>query len=487
MTLFLIALVTLIVGYFTYGVIIEKVFNTDKTRKTPAHAMADGIDYVAMPTWKVFLIQFLNIAGVGPIFGAIMGITYGPAAFLWIVLGTIFGGAVHDFISGMISVRLGGKSLTEIVGTQLGTRIKTVMAVFACGLLLMTVAVFVKTPAALLASLTPESFNVTFWCTCIFLYYILATLLPVDKLIGKLYPVFGFALLFMAVGIMGYMLVNGVRIPDGFSEGLFNRKANPDVTPVFPMMFISIACGAISGFHATQSPMMARCIKNEKYCRPVFYGAMICEGIVALIWAAAAIAFTGGYEGLTEYLANNGSDAGVLVHEVCIKWMGAFGGILAILGVIAAPVTTGDTAMRSLRLILSDMFGVSQSKILKRLLITLPLIAICFLLLNIDFAVLWRYFAWTNQTLSVFTLWACTVYLATNGRNYLPTMLPAMFMTCLCVTYIFFAPTGVADGVYGLPWNLSIGIGIVAMCIVTGIFLWWRSTSRDAVTANRQF
>ncbi|MDE6770069.1 MAG: carbon starvation protein A, partial [Muribaculaceae bacterium] len=272
---FLIALVVLIGGYFIYGAFVERVFSSDAKRLTPASTMADGIDYVALPTWKVFLIQFLNIAGVGPIFGAIMGVMYGPAAFLWIVLGTIFAGAVHDFMSGMISVRMGGKSLPEIVGSELGNKIKMVMSVFTCVLLVMVIAVFVRTPANLLATLTPEHLNATFWAVCIFLYYILATLLPVDKLIGNLYPVFGFALLFMAAGIMGYMIFNGINIPDGFSEGLFNRHPAGEAAPIFPMMCISIACGAISGFHATQSPMMARCLKNEKYGRPVFYGAMV--------------------------------------------------------------------------------------------------------------------------------------------------------------------------------------------------------------------
>lgn len=478
MTTFLIALGVLIVGYFTYGALVEKIFASDSSRPTPAKTQPDGIDFVEMPTWKVFLIQFLNIAGVGPIFGAIMGITYGPAAFLWIVLGTIFAGAVHDFVSGMISVRIGGKSLPEIVGIQLGLKVKAVMAVMACVLLLMTIAVFVKTPAALLANLTPGWADVTFWAICIFVYYVLATLLPVDKLIGKLYPVFGFALLFMAAGIMGYMIFNGVEIPDGITQGLANRKEFADVTPVFPMMFISIACGAISGFHATQSPMMARCLKNEKYGRPVFYGAMVCEGIVALIWAAAAIAFTGGYDGLTAYLDGAGADAGVLVHDVCLKWLGVVGGVLAILGVVAAPITTGDTAMRSLRLIIADALGVKQSKLAKRLLVTLPIIAICFLLMNIRFDVLWRYFAWTNQSLSVFTLWACTVYLARNGKFYYVTMLPAMFMTCLCVTYIFFAPTGVAGSGVGLPLNVSAWIGLAATVTVTSIFARWKSSCK---------
>ncbi|MDE5996794.1 MAG: carbon starvation protein A [Muribaculaceae bacterium] len=474
MTSFIIAFVALILGYFIYGSVVERVFHTNPSRPTPATTMADGIDYVEMPTWKVYLIQFLNIAGVGPIFGAIMGIMYGPAAFLWIVLGTIFAGAVHDFMSGMISLRLGGKSLPEIVGSELGKKVKMVMSVFTCILLVMVIAVFVRTPANLLATLTPEHLNATFWAICIFLYYILATLLPVDKLIGNLYPVFGFALLFMAVGIMGYMIVNAVPIPDGFSDGLFNRHPAGEAAPIFPMMCISIACGAISGFHATQSPMMARCLNNEKHGRKVFYGAMVSEGIVALIWAAAAIAFTGDYDKLAGYMAENGSDAGILVHEVCVNWLGTFGGVLAILGVIAAPITTGDTAMRSLRLIIADSIGLQQKKFIKRLLVTLPIIAICFLLLNINFDVLWRYFAWCNQTLSIFTLWACSVYLARFRKTYLITMIPAMFMTALCITFICYAPLGTYVEGVGLPLYVSEAIGLIAMAICTLLFFKWQ-------------
>ena len=474
MVSFLIALVALIAGYFIYGGFVERIFRTDPSRPTPATTMADGIDYVAMPTWKVYLIQFLNIAGVGPIFGAIMGVMYGPAAFLWIVFGTIFAGAVHDFISGMISLRLGGKSLPEIVGSELGKKIKLVMSVFTCVLLVMVIAVFVRTPANLLATLTPEHLDATFWAICIFLYYVLATLLPVDKLIGNLYPLFGFALLFMAVGIMGYMVVNGVAIPDGFSEGLFNRHPAGEAAPIFPMMCISIACGAISGFHATQSPMMARCLNNERHGRKVFYGAMVSEGIVALIWAAAAIAFTGGYDRLASYMADNGQDAGILVHQVCVKWLGAFGGVLAILGVIAAPVTTGDTAMRSLRLIVADALGISQRQFVKRLLVTLPIIVVSYLLLKVNFDVLWRYFAWCNQTLSIFTLWACSVYLAKCRKAYLITMIPAVFMTALCVTFICYAPLGAyAEGI-GLPLPVAECIGVLATAVCTALFLYWK-------------
>ncbi|MDE5552350.1 MAG: carbon starvation protein A, partial [Muribaculaceae bacterium] len=289
-----------------------------------------------------------------------------------------------------------------------------------------------------------------------------------------LYPLFGFALLFMAVGIMGYMIFNGIEIPDGFAAGLHNRHPSGENAPIFPMMCISIACGAISGFHATQSPMMARCLNNEKHGRKVFYGAMVSEGIVALIWAAAAIAFTGGYDKLAGYMADNGQDAGILVHEVCVKWLGTFGGVLAILGVIAAPITTGDTAMRSLRLIIADALGIEQKKFLKRILVTLPIVAITYFLINVNFDILWRYFAWCNQTLSIFTLWACSVYLARFNKAYLITMLPAMFMTALCVTFICFAPLGSYVEGIGLPLYISEIIGLLTMTVCTLLFFKWK-------------
>ncbi len=463
MTLFLIALAILVGGYFIYGTLMERVIGCDPRREMPCYTKQDGVDYIPMATWRVFLIQFLNIAGLGPIFGAIMGVMFGPAAFLWIVLGTIFAGAVHDFLSGVISIRSDGASLPEIVGEQLGVGVKQLMRGFSLLLMMLVGAVFVLTPAGLIADMTPDWMNVNFWIGAIFLYYILATLLPIDKLIGNLYPVFGFALLFMAAGIMGVLLFGDVTIPDGVSEGFYNRSANADSMPLFPMMFVSIACGAISGFHATQSPMMARCLKNEKLARPVFYGAMVAEGIVALIWAAAAIAFTGGYGELGEYLAENGGTGG-LVHNISIEWLGAFGGMLAILGVVAAPISTGDTALRCARLIAADFMHCNQKSIVRRLAVSVPIFAVTFFIMQVNFDVLWRYFAWCNQTLAVFTLWAITVYLARNGKLYWVTLFPAMFMTCVCTTYILFAPEGL-----GLDYMLSLGIGIAAalLCAVT--------------------
>lgn len=472
MTLFLIALAVLVGGYLIYGVFVERVFGIDPGRLTPSASHPDGIDYVPLPTWKVFLIQFLNIAGIGPIFGAIMGVMYGPAAFLWIALGTIFGGAVHDFISAMISLRNDGKSLPQIVGMELGRSIQSVMGVFTVFLLIMVVAVFVTTPAGLLASLTPGHLSITFWTVVIFGYYILATLLPIDKLIGRLYPIFGLALLVMAIGIMGYLLFSGIEIPVGISEGFANRNADPATAPLFPMMFVSIACGAISGFHATQSPMMARCLKNEKMARPVFYGAMVAEGIVALIWAAAAIAFCGSYHAIADYVNTHEGGTGELVNAICTNWLGVVGGLFAILGVIAAPITTGDTAMRSARLIIADTFSIRQSTVVRRLLVTLPIIAISFLLMQIDFTVLWRYFAWSNQTLSVFTLWAVTVYLARRRKFFYITLIPALFMTMVCFSYIFFAPLG--QPMPGIGLSLSTAVILSAMVAVIFLALFAR-------------
>ncbi len=452
---FIIALAVLLAGYFIYGAIAERVFGTDPHRPTPAVAKADGVDFIPMPAWKVFLIQFLNIAGLGPIFGAIMGIMFGPAAFLWIVFGTIFAGAVHDFISAMISLRSGGRSLPEIVGTELGHSILNVMRVFSVVLLVLVAAVFVITPAGLIAGMTPESLDVRVWIYIIFGYYILATLLPIDKLIGNLYPIFGAALLFMAAGVLCVLLFGGFDIPDGFTDGLASRYSDQS-HPVFPMMFVSIACGAISGFHATQSPMMARCLTNERLARPIFYGAMVAEGFVALIWAAAAIAFTGGYDELAAYMSREGAGAGSLVSDISLSWLGTAGGILAILGVVAAPITTGDTALRSTRLIIADFMKIDQKSLIKRLAVSIPVFVVTYLIMLIDFNVLWRYFAWSNQTLAVFTLWAATVYLARHGKAYIITLLPAIFMTAVSVSYILFAPR--SEG-FGLPWALSISTG----------------------------
>jgi carbon starvation protein CstA len=440
---FCIALVVLIAGYIVYGKFAERVFGIEKHRQTPAYTQTDNVDYVPMSWWRIFLIQFLNIAGLGPIFGAIMGIMFGTSAFLWIVLGTVFGGAVHDYFSGMMSVRSGGASLPELNGKELGRVAKQFMRMFSLLLMILVGAVFVSGPAGLLAGLTDNFIDVFWWTLIVFVYYILATLLPVDKLIGKIYPVFGVVLLFMAFGILISMFVNNAPIPE-ITGGLANR--HPDGLPIFPMMFVSIACGAISGFHATQSPMMARCLKNEKYGRRCFYGAMVAEGVLALIWAAAAASFFGSVEGLQQYAAElpkNANTGAEVVNTISKTWLGTFGGILALLGVVFAPITSGDTALRSARLIVADFLHIRQKKISQRLLVALPIFITTFVILFfMPFNVLWRYFAWCNQTLAVFTLWAITVYLCKRKRNYFISLVPALFMTDVVSTYIFIAPEG---------------------------------------------
>jgi len=464
---FLIAIAVLIGGYVIYGTLVESVFGIDRKRITPAVELRDNVDYMPLPTWKVFLIQFLNIAGLGPIFGAIMGIMFGPAAFIWIVFGTIFAGGVHDFISAMMSMRSGGTSLPDIVGQELGSTIKKIMCGFSVLLLVLVAAVFVVTPADLLSVLTPDALDKTFWIIVIFGYYILATLLPIDKLIGRLYPIFGAALLFMAIGLMCYLFFSGIVIPDGFSDGLASR--DPKGSPIFPMMFVSIACGAISGFHATQSPMMARCLKNERLARPVFYGAMVAEGLVALVWAAATIAFMESYDNLAAYMAVNGHSPATVVNAISMEWLGVAGGVLAMLGVIAAPITTGDTALRSARLIVADFLKIDQRKLAKRLILSLPIFALTFILMLIDFNVLWRYFAWSNQTLAVFTLWAATVYLARRRLSYVITLLPAMFMTAVSVSYLLFAP--MPEGL-GLSWWTAVTSGVAFAVGLLVIFMY---------------
>ncbi len=481
---FCIALALLVAGYCCYGAFVTRVFGADPQRPTPVQTMADGVDYVLLPNWKIFLIQFLNIAGLGPIFGAIMGVMYGPAAFLWIVFGTIFAGAVHDYCSGMMSLRSKGASLPELVGDQLGLRVKRLMRVLSLFLMILVGAVFVFNPADLLAMLTPESFGRTFWIIVIFVYYMAATMLPIDKLIGRLYPLFGFALLFMAAGILVMLFVHGGDMPEMWEE-FYNHRPDPAAAPIFPMMFVSIACGAISGFHATQSPMMARCLNSEKHGRAIFYGAMVTEGIVALIWAAAAITFTKGYEGLQTFMGSN--SPAILVNELSTNWLGRLGGILAILGVVAAPISTGDTALRSARLIAADFLHVPQKRLLNRLGVSLPIFVLTFVVMLIPYEALWRYFAWSNQTLSVFTLWAITVWLADRRKNYWITLLPALFMTMVTVTYLFFAPEGLSSLTllcfgWSIPYGAAIGAGAAVTILLAG---WFRNRLRRTPSTLR--
>lgn len=470
MVTFTLALVLLIGGYFIYGRYVDRVFGPDD-RKTPAITKADGVDFIPLPTWKIFMIQFLNIAGLGPIFGAIMGAQFGTASYLWIVLGTIFAGAVHDFFSGALSIRNGGESLPEIVGRYLGGRTKKVMIVFTLVLMILVGAVFVSGPAELLAGMTPDWMNAIFWIVVIFLYYILATILPVDKIIGKVYPLFAAALLFMAVGILVMLYIKNPELPEIWNG--FGTKYEKN--PIFPMMFISIACGAISGFHATQSPLMARCMTSERHCRPIFYGAMVAEGIVALIWAAAATYFFQ-ENGIIDQVTGRAYSGAAVATSISKQWLGTFGGILAILGIVAAPITSGDTALRSARLIAADFLKIDQKPISRRLLICIPLFLITFgvLLYSLrdaeGFKIIWRYFAWCNQTLSVFTLWAITVCLVQSRKNFYIALLPALLMTLVCSTYICIAPEGLS-----LPQNLSYIIGgSCALFALVWFILWYR-------------
>lgn len=472
----------LVLGYFLYGAFVEKVFRPDFKRVTPALSKSDGLDFVPMPTWKIFMIQFLNIAGTGPIFGAIMGSLFGPSSYLWIVLGCIFAGAVHDYFSGMISIRNGGCNLPAIIGEQLGNGTKKAMMVFATTMLLLVGAVFVFSPAIILGDITSggTASSVRIWSIVILLYYMLATFLPIDKLIGRIYPVFAVALLFMAAALFICLLIKWPASQMELWDGLANRS--PQSGSIFPYLFITIACGAISGFHATQSPMMARCMRNEKYGRPVFYGSMIVEGMVALIWAAvASYFFYGG--GNVEMGAEGVTAAPAVVTTVSKHWLGALGGVLAILGVVAAPITSGDTALRSARIMLAEAFKLDQKPMRNRLLIAIPIfigtaLLLWFSIADADgFNTIWRYFGWANQTLAAITLWAITAYLMRKrkGLYYLVALIPAVFMTSVCATFICTARIGLNLPATATPW---IGIA-VAVAALAGGGLMRRKISRE--------
>lgn len=464
---FFLGIAILLSGYFIYSKYLAKLFGVEPDRKTPAIVNPDGIDYIPLPTWKVFLIQLLNIAGLGPIFGAIQGALFGPIAFIWIALGSVFAGAVHDYLSGMMSLRHNGASLSEIQGKYLGKNVQTVMRGFTVVMMVLVGVVFVTGPAKLLASLTPDAMTVTFWVIVVFAYYFLATVLPIDVLIGRLYPIFGLALVVMAVGVGGGIVFGGYHIPE-----ITLANLHPKQLPIFPMLFVTIACGAISGFHATQSPMMARCMQNEKHGRPVFYGAMISEGIIALVWAAAGMAFYKGVPGLSEALTAAGP--GGVVHQITTTLLGPVGGVLAMLGVIACPITSGDTAFRSARLILSDSFQLNQSTTIKRLALAIPLFAVGISLTFINFDIIWRYFAWGNQTLASVTLWAISVYLFQQGKNHWITTLPALLMTAVCTSYIMQAKEGLQ-----LPATLSNATGLIVSAVLLVLFF----TKAKVITA----
>lgn len=437
MLTFFIALLTLVVGFLTYSVVVERLLPPDD-RETPAIAHPDGVDYLPLPIWKSFLIQLLNIAGLGPIFGALSGALWGPVVYFWIVFGTIFAGGVHDYFSGMLSERHNGASISEIVGIYLGPQMKTVMRIFAVVLLVLVGTTFSTGPAGLLALLTPKSLNVTFWLAIILVYYFLATLLPIDKIIGRFYPFFGAALIVMCVGVGGGLVVQGYELPE-----MWNSFANlhPRALPIWPLMFITVACGAISGFHATQSPMMARCITSEYQGRKVFYGAMVAEGVIALIWAAAGVSVYNGTQGLWDATTSLAGQS-ALVYDICIRVLGPVGGVLAMIGVIVCPITSGDTAFRSARLTLADWFGIDQKPRTKRLLLSVPLLLCGALLSNVNFQVIWRYFSWSNQTLAMIALWAAAVFLCKVHHNFWPLAIPATFMSAVSSTYILVAPEG---------------------------------------------
>lgn len=434
MITFFICLTLLVTAYFTYGRYLERQVGIDPKAETPCHRLYDGVDYVPLPRWRVFLIQLLNIAGTGPIFGAILGACFGPVAFLWITAGGILMGAMHDFISGVMLVRHDGLSIPEVVGHYLGGGMRQFMRLFSVLLLILVGAVFVLSPAQLLGGMTP-SISVSTWVWIILIYYFIATLLPIDKIIGKVYPIFGVALVGMAVGLLGAVIVGDYTIPE--LTTLKNFQLNAHDLPIIPTLFITIACGAISGFHATQSPLMARCVGNEKECRSVFYGAMISESIIALIWAAVAMAFFGGAGELALTLKEHGNSAAWAVDTISNGMLGVVGGILALLGVVAAPITSGDTAFRSARLIIADLMKLEQRTIWKRFVICIPLFILGWWITTVDFDVVWRYFAWTNQSLATVVLWTITVYLFRRKVNYWLALIPAVIMTYVCSSFLF--------------------------------------------------
>jgi carbon starvation protein CstA len=490
---FALSLLALILGYLLYGRFVERVFGPDD-RETPAVSMADGVDYVVLPGWKVFMIQFLNIAGTGPIFGAIMGMWFGPSAYLWIVLGCIFAGAMHDYMSGMLSIRHKGAGLPELVGQYLGLPTKRVMLVFSVLLLMMVGVVFVYSPAIIMESIWGSRMM---WVIIIFVYYVLATMLPIDKIIGKIYPLFAFSLLFMAAALMIGLFVKQPHLPELW-DGLGNMGAAKFgmTDHIFPALFVTIACGAISGFHATQTPLMARCVKSEKMGRPMFYGAMITEGVVALIWATVSsyFFFDGGWKEVcspdvvSQFTGQSAKsliqffDAPTVVKSVCNGWLGVAGGILALLGVVAAPITSGDTAFRSARLIIAEFIGMEQRSIYKRLIICVPMFLAAVAMLvwqmaNPDgFNTIWQYFGWANQTLAVFTLWTITVYLVRQHKNYWIALIPAIFMTTVCSTFLF-----ISKCAFGLSAGISYAMGGACFVISIVWFTLWYNRQKKSI------
>ncbi len=482
MVAFVVGLALLVGGYVFYGKLTQSAIRTDPSRVTPAVALADGVDYVVMPTWRVYLIQLLNIAGLGPVFGPILGALWGPQVFLWVVLGCIFGGAVHDFLVGGMSIRNGGAGLPDLISRYLGNVTRHIATIFTLLLMVLVGTVFVKGPALLLVEILPadtvgswfgptatswlesSAFGLSKWLwvvmVLIYVYYILATLLPIDVLIGRLYPFFAAALLIMVAGL-GFALLSGEIAMPPFTLA----NLHPQQLPAWPLIFITVSCGAVSGFHATQTPLMARCLKSEKHMRLVFYGAMISEGIIALVWAGVAQGFYGGSEGLAEALAVGGP--GAVVHDTCTATMGHVGGVLAVLGVVVLPITSGDTAFRVGRLMLADYFHFTQKRLLNRYILVVPLFALSLALNFVNFEIIWRYFGWANQTLAAVALWAGAVFLARRASRWWLAFIPAVFMTVVTATYILVEEIG-----FGLGQQLGTVLGILVGLVIASIFLW---------------
>ena len=464
MITFAVCFVVLVAAYFLYGGWLGRVVGLDSNNEVPSKRLYDGVDYMPLPRWRIFLIQLLNIAGTGPIFGAILGACYGPVAFLWITLGGIFMGAMHDFVAGVISLRNDGKSLPETIGKYLGGGMRRFSLVVIPVLMVLVGGVFIVTPSNILASMTNVPYMV--WVVVIIVYYFVATVMPVDKIIGKIYPVFGAALIFMAVAMFGVILFGGYDVPELTSLDNMHYKA--DNLPIVPTLFISIACGAISGFHATQSPLMARCMTDERQTRPIFFGAMISESIIALVWAAVAMVFFGGVDGLNGWMSANGDNAGLAVSTISVATLGILGSVVTLLGVVAAPITSGDTAFRSARLIVADMLHIDQKPIVKRLLVSIPLFALGIGIAFIDFDVIWRYFAWSNQALSVLTLWMITAwFMRRRSRAYLVSIIPAMIMTYICSSFVFVSDQFVGMG----ACDMAYIYGGAVTAIISGLMI----------------
>ncbi len=469
MITFIVSLCLLIGGYFIYGRFLSHYFGVDPKRATPVKRLADGVDYKEMAPWRMYIIQFLNIAGLGPIFGAIMGAAYGPMAYVWIVVGCIFMGAAHDYVAGLLSLRNDGHDLPNVVGKYMGNGVRHFLVFFTAMLLFAVGISFVIGPADLLHTITGAPKMI--WLLVVFFYYVIATLLPIDKIIGRIYPVFGACLLFMALGIGGYLFYGGfsgqIHLTEFSLDAFHNYHADPDNNILFPMLFIVVSCGAISGFHATQSPLLARCMTSEKYARPVFYGAMISEGIVTLIWATAAIAYFGGPEGLNA-AAEAGKTPSIMVNEICQSWLGQIGLVLAAAGVIVCPITTGDTAFRCMRMIVAQAFHYAQKSLTSRLVVSVPIFVAAFVCCFVDFSTIWKCVGISNQVLATVTLWTLATYFARHNKVHWLFSLPAMFLTAVCVCYLCVAPNSAAG--FGLPTEVGNICGVIAAFICFVIF-----------------